>query len=410
MATTRSNQRRLALSLYLNYLVHGIGLIILTQNMQSLEKFWNVPLATVSYVVSGIGIGRLLSYFLFGYLSDRFGRKQLISLGILSYMIFFIGIPFTHSIQVAYLLTILAGVANSALDSGTYPTFMEMGGNSDASSVFIKAFVAVGEFILPLFIVFLDIHALWYGWSFMIVAVILLFNFFLLAGTKFPAQNSEQPAELEEQQPVSKARRIAATIALSIYGYTTMALMILFTQWISLFATKELGYSGLAAHALLSLYSTGSITGVLVIFTLLKFNVSKNKILVAMNVLSLLALLVVIHASVVWVTSLAAFIFGFSAAGGVLQVALNLLLQMFPKHKGVITGLYFMFGSVAAFTIPLVTGMLSKINLYAVMNFDVLVGALGAALVIVTALLLETSKVASFLRQTVNRRLPTNIK
>ncbi len=289
---------------------------------------------------------------------------------------------------------------------------MEMGGNSDASSVFIKAFVAVGEFILPLFIVFLDIHALWYGWSFMIVAVILLFNFFLLAGTKFPAQNSEQPAELEEQQPVSKARRIAATIALSIYGYTTMALMILFTQWISLFATKELGYSGLAAHALLSLYSTGSITGgVLVIFTLLKFNVSKNKILVAMNVLSLLALLVVIHASVVWVTSLAAFIFGFSAAGGVLQVALNLLLQMFPKHKGVITGLYFMFGSVAAFTIPLVTGMLSKINLYAVMNFDVLVGALGgAALVIVTALLLETSKVASFLRQTVNRRLPTNIK
>lgn len=36
---TKSNKRRLSLALYLNYLVHGIGLIILTQNMQALGGF-----------------------------------------------------------------------------------------------------------------------------------------------------------------------------------------------------------------------------------------------------------------------------------------------------------------------------------------------------------------------------------
>lgn len=57
---TKSNRRRLSMALYLNYLVHGIGLIILTQNMQALGGFWHVPIATVSYVISGIGIGKQL--------------------------------------------------------------------------------------------------------------------------------------------------------------------------------------------------------------------------------------------------------------------------------------------------------------------------------------------------------------
>lgn len=54
-------QHQLSISLYLNYFIHGIGLIILTQNMQALSQHWQTPLATVSYVISGIGIGRLLA-------------------------------------------------------------------------------------------------------------------------------------------------------------------------------------------------------------------------------------------------------------------------------------------------------------------------------------------------------------
>ncbi len=60
--TSRVNLQkwRLALTLYLNYLVHGFGIIILAQNMTALSGAWHVPLATVSFVISGIGIGRLV--------------------------------------------------------------------------------------------------------------------------------------------------------------------------------------------------------------------------------------------------------------------------------------------------------------------------------------------------------------
>lgn len=42
-------KRRLSVSLYLNYLVHGMGLIILAQNMNSLGMAWNQPIKIVSF-------------------------------------------------------------------------------------------------------------------------------------------------------------------------------------------------------------------------------------------------------------------------------------------------------------------------------------------------------------------------
>lgn len=398
---TKSNKRRLSIALYLNYLVHGIGLIILTQNMQELGHFWNVPIATVSYVISGIGIGKLIAYFLFGYLSDRFGRKQLVLTGALSYMVFFLGVPFTTNIAVAYLFAIIAGIANSALDSGTYPTFVEMGGSSSASNVFIKAFMSLGEFVLPLAIALIEAKSLWFGWSFIGTLLVLVANLFILRGAKFPEMNHVDEAFVEEHENVSKFRKIIATISLAIYGYTTMAIMILFTQWISMFATNNLGYSSLVSHGLLSLYSIGAITGVILNFILLKFSISETKLLVAMNALSLLAIFTVSHSSTILITSIAAFLFGVTAAGGVMQVALNVLLKMYPMHKGIITGTYFTFGSIATFTIPIVTGWLSKTNIQLVMNFDVMIELVGTIVVILTAVSLTSGTV----RETVSHMI-----
>nr|WP_252894970.1 MFS transporter [Liquorilactobacillus satsumensis] len=150
-------KKRLSLSLYLNYFVHGIGLIILAQNMQTLGHLWQSPLATVSYVISGVGIGRLLAYLLLGSLADRYGRKSFVFLGMGSYLLFFVGILLAPpNIQVAYLLAILAGVANSALDSGTYPTFAELGDRSSSANVLLKAFISLGEFVLPLCVALLE--------------------------------------------------------------------------------------------------------------------------------------------------------------------------------------------------------------------------------------------------------------
>lgn len=81
-----------ALGLYFNYLVHGMGVILMSLNMASLETLWQTNAAGVSIVISSLGIGRLSVLLFAGLLSDRFGRRPFIMLGMCCYMAFFFGI------------------------------------------------------------------------------------------------------------------------------------------------------------------------------------------------------------------------------------------------------------------------------------------------------------------------------
>lgn len=91
-----------AIGLYLNYLVHGMGVILMSLNMSSLEQQWQTNAAGVSIVISSLGIGRLSVLLLAGLLSDRYGRRPFILLGMTCYLCFFVGIINTHNIYIAY--------------------------------------------------------------------------------------------------------------------------------------------------------------------------------------------------------------------------------------------------------------------------------------------------------------------
>ncbi|KRM96762.1 transport protein [Liquorilactobacillus aquaticus DSM 21051] len=395
-------QHRLSLSLYLNYFVHGIGLIILAQNMQSLGQLWHAPLATVSYVISGVGIGRLIAYLLLGILSDRYGRKNFVFLGMICYFVFFLGMLGAPNIQIAYLLAIIAGIANSALDSGTYTTFVELGGKEGASNVLIKAFMSLGEFVLPLFVASLENNSLWFGWSFILAASVLIINFFLLLPIKFPKANQSKSTMLGTLKFLSKPRKIIITTALALYGYTSMALMILFTQWITLYASETLHMGNVAAHFLLSLYSIGSISGVLIMFWLLRRQISELTLLVFFNIAALISLSIICFIHIAWLTQLASFVFGLTAASGVMQVGLNTFLKLYPQTKGLVTGIFFTFGSLASFTVPVITGWLSKKNIAAALEFDLLISCASLILVVIIRLTLGKQKTLAGTRRTIS--------
>ena len=110
-----------AFCLYLNYMVHGIGVLIISLNMHSLEVQWSTDAAGVSVVISSLGLGRFALLYIAGTLSDRFGRKPFVLGGIAVYMAFFIGLLFTRDLTLAYVFGFLAGCANSLLDAGHRP-------------------------------------------------------------------------------------------------------------------------------------------------------------------------------------------------------------------------------------------------------------------------------------------------
>jgi len=383
--------RRLSFSLYLNYVVHGFGLLILAQNMTALSHAWNVPIAVVSYVISGVGIGRLVAYLITGYFSDKLSRKFFVYLGMLCYFLFAVGIPFSRSIPLSYFFAILAGVANSALDAGTYTTFVEMAHGNGRYNVLIKAVASIGEFIIPLLVsLFAHLHA-WYGWSFMVMALILVINAFLLLPLKFPKQGVAEAIETVDIKEKSKGIKIFTSILFALYGYLSMALMIWYTQWITLFGQNTVGFTNIQSHFLLSLYSIGSIVGVILLFILLGKNVSETAIMIAMNIIATASLLAIIVSKNIAFSEIASFMFGFSAASGVMQTGLTAFMRLYPARRGFVTGIFYFFGAIASFTVPIITGLLSKESIKLAFGADIVIGIVAVIVVTLIALLMRKS-------------------
>lgn len=142
--------------MYVNYFVHGMGASILAQNSSSLQSLWHTDAAAVLYVISALGIGRFIALPFSGVISDKLGRKKTILIGIAFYIAFFGGILVTPNVQIAFTVALLAGIANSFLDSGCIPAVMEILTESiGLASILTKLFISVGQYTLPLIIGFL---------------------------------------------------------------------------------------------------------------------------------------------------------------------------------------------------------------------------------------------------------------
>ncbi|MDM8711265.1 MFS transporter [Escherichia coli] len=222
-----------ALGLYFNYLVHGMGVILMSLNMASLETLWQTNAAGVSIVISSLGIGRLSVLLFAGLLSDRFGRRPFIMLGMCCYMAFFFGILHTNNIIIAYVFGFLAGMANSFLDAGTYPSLMEAFPRSPGTAnILIKAFVSSGQFLLPLIISLLVWAELWFGWSFMIAAGIMFINALFLYRCTFPPHPGHRLPVIKKTTSSTEHRcSIIDLASYTLYGYISMATFYLVSQW-----------------------------------------------------------------------------------------------------------------------------------------------------------------------------------
>ncbi|MGR7458560.1 MFS transporter [Klebsiella aerogenes] len=369
-----------AAGLYLNYLIHGMGVLLITLNMAHLQEQWGTDAAGVSIVISSLGIGKLAT-IVTGFLSDRFGRKPFIYLGILSYLIFFVGILLTKNIYLAYVFGIMAGLANSFLDSGTYPALMESFPHSASrANVLIKAFVSAGQFLLPFIISLLIWANLWFGWSFVIAAALFILSAIYLLKMPFPDSQAAKKEEIPAAQAAASAKPQANKLDMvifTLYGYIGMATFYLVSQWLAQYGQFVVGMPYASAIKLLSIYTVGSLVCVFVTAAFVKEVFSSAVAMIIYTCLSMVSLLLVcLFPTPVMVTGFA-FVIGFSAAGGVLQLGATIMAMSFPNGKSKATGIFYTAGSIASFTIPLITAKLSQISIASIMWFDFLIAVIG---------------------------------
>lgn len=374
-----------ALALYINYFVHGMGAIILSQNMDALMQQFNTDRAGVSYVISGLGIGRLLVLFVSGALSDKFGRKPFVLLGMVTYVAFLGGILVAPNVTIALIFAVLAGMANSFMDSGTYPALMEAFPESSGSAnIIIKAFIAAGQFLLPFIISFLIANDLWYGYSFLFCIAIFIINGLFLLKLTFPPHKVEK-AEVKEESVSNepKSNFWIEGIALILIGFTATATFYIIQNYLPTYAQEVAGMEKSAALKLISLYSAGSFTAVIVTSILVAKWIKQVRFVFMYPLISLimLVLLYLFPSSIMCIVG--AFVIGYSAAGGVLQLALTTMSELFPKNKGTITGIVYTASSIASSVLPALIGIISNSNVSNIMLLNIVITAIGVVLALV---------------------------
>lgn len=380
-----------SICLYINYFVHGMGAIILAQNMDYLAKQLNTDSAGIAYVISGLGIGRLIVLFVMGALSDKFGRKPFVFLGGLFYIGFLLGILISPNLEVAFLFAILGGIANSTLDAGTYPALMESFPKATGTaSILTKAAIAGGQFVLPIVMTMIIAFKAYYGWSFLFCVAILALN--ALAVLKMPFPNHKQPAAEEiadesiekETKPLPKLKQKAnfwiEGICFIIIGYTSTATFYLVSIWLPKFSESVAMMSPSASAQTISYYAIGTLTSVILTSILVKSLIRPVYIVFVYPCLSAIMLFVLFLFPSPMLCMAGGFILGFTAAGGVLQLALTTMSEFYPEGKGKVLGIFFTSSSLATFSIPVITGIISKTSIANIILLDAFIAVLGTVL------------------------------
>lgn len=305
-----------ALILYMNYFIHGIGCSILSQQVvkEQLIVQWGVEdVMLVTSIAAALGLGRLISLPFADPLSDKLGRRLSVLIGVASYIIFFVGIAFSPNMQIAYVAAVLGGIANSFLDTATYPAVAEIINKyTGIATMGIKFFISIAQLLMPFFL----------G---------------CVVGTKM------------------SYLMLPLVAGASIAGIPSETVSIMQTY-----------------------YSAGTMAA-LVITSILITKFKQVRFLVIYPAISVIMLVLVYIMKSPVICYVGAFVIGYAAAGGVLQMATATVNDLFPKIKGTITSLVMIASSLCNYTI---LSAASKMTATGVIMMNIVITVMGVVLAV----------------------------
>lgn len=250
--------------MYLNYIVIGVSVIILSMNMDALMEQFGTDRTGFGLVVSGIGIGKFIVLFISGVLSDKFGRKPFILIGMVGFIVYFMGILLSPNVPIALFFAVLAGMCNSFIDAGTYPALMEIFPTSaGTANLAIKFFSAAGQFIMPFIFSFIIQKNLNYSLSFYIVIGYLVLNIVFMFTRGFPALSTQSGAAEKEVKRTfyEKPKMAIEGVCLILMGFTSTTIFTVVQVWMAKVAEEYAGMSVAAASKMLTYFSLGVVIG-----------------------------------------------------------------------------------------------------------------------------------------------------
>lgn len=371
------------LILYLNYFIHGIGCSLLSQQVvkELLMEQWNVDnVMTVTAVAAALGLGRLISLPFAGPMSDKLGRRISVLIGVASYVIFFVGIAFSPNIQLAYVAAILGGIANSFLDTAIYPAVAEIIYKyTGIATMGIKFFISIAQLLMPFFLGICAGTAMSYLTLPIAAGIVIAILGILAIFAPLPGDTSEKKKESFIKN-LKEANFTIESIALILIGFTSTATFQLWLNCAQTFGKEVAGIPSESVSIMQTYYSAGTMVA-LVVTSILITRFKQVRFLVIYPAISTLMLILVYLIKTPFICYVGAFVIGYAAAGGVLQMATATVNDLFPKIKGTITSLVMIASSLCNYTILSLAANMSSTAVIVMNIFITVIGVLLALFV-----------------------------
>lgn len=396
-----------SMGIYMNYFVHGMMAIVIAQNKDLFAAQWGTDAAGIMGVIAWTGLGKFLTVWPSGEVSDRIGRKPLILAGMISYIVFFGGLLVCTNLMVASFLAFLAGAATSFWDGASYPALQESYPKTPGSAlVLVKGFISISQMLYPLFIGMLVINKAWLGWSLVVPLVIVVLNtlFMLKAPFAYDEELREKKAAgISEDTKAAKIKAEAEAAAAAqskfvtkpkfaiegtcclIYGFVSMTTFYLISQIITMYGKDYIHMGEMASRALMSYYTIGSLAAVFLSSYVMAKGMKTIAVLLIFNFGSAISLIALSLLPTPLVANITSFSIGFFAAGGALQAGIAVMSDFFPGKKGRNLGIYYTFMGLSSYIAPIVAAYLMKIDFKYVLYFDTGVAILGVVLMLIVA-------------------------
>lgn len=379
-----------AIGIYICYAILSMAQIIISQYSSFFQNSWQTNLHGVSTVISMMGIGRLLTILFAGFLSDRFGRKPILLVGMSCTVIFFLGLILSRNVVAAAVFSLFLGFTNSFGDAAAYPALSEAFPEKSASmSSLVKAAMSLAQFVLPFIVAALpNAHmTLWL----LIIAIVV--DIVIVLFSRFAPQDKQEKSsektsvadsELQEKNGAAMPNMMIDGLALIILGFTISFTFYVYTQYIPNFGISVLGLSENVAKTLMSWYAVFSLVSVFVT-TILVTKIKPILLVIIYPLISLIFLVILVIKPSPLLAKITSAVIGFFAAGGVWQLGLAVLTQYFLTEKGRVTGYYSFAAALTYFVGPFVSSFIINDTATSVLKvfwLDIVFTAIGVFLAV----------------------------
>ena len=282
----------------------------------------------------------------------------------------------SSDLMVAYVAAVLGGIANSFLDTATYPAVAEIINKyTGIATMGIKFFISIAQLLMPFFLGMVAGSAMSYLMLPVIAGIAIAILGVLAIFAPFPVIEGTGKQESLIAN-IKNAHFSVESVALILIGFTSTATFQLWLNCAQTFGKEIAGIPSESVSMMQTYYSAGTMVA-LVITSLLITKFKQVRFLFIYPAISVVMLILVYLIKSPAICYVGAFVIGYAAAGGVLQMATATVDDLFPRIKGTITSLVMIASSLCNYTILSVA---SKMSAQGVIIMNIVITVIGVLL------------------------------